>query len=118
MAMNSTQLKGVVLDQDKDIIIEKYNKGVEIHILADKYEVGVDTIARRLRDWGIKVKKGDYYRKKIIKKHWYRKFSKEFLAHRAEITKMNGNKIKYIKDINLSHDQRMIKNVLKHSYIK
>lgn len=118
MAMNSTQLKGVVLDKDKDIIIEKYNKGIKIHILADKYNVGVDTLCRRLRSWGVKVRKGDYYRKKVAKKHWYRKFSKEFLANRAEITRMNGSKIKYIKDVNISHDNRMIRNILKHSYIK
>ena len=118
MAMNSTQLKGVVLDRDKDIIIGKYNKGMKIHILANKYDIGVDTIARRLRRWGIKVRKGDYHRKVKIRKHWYRKFSKEFLAHRAEMTKMNGSKIKYIRDVNISHDQRMIRNILKHQYIK
>jgi hypothetical protein len=114
MAINRTQLKGIKIDKDKDRIIQKYNNGIKIHILADKYNVGVDTIARRLRNWGMKVNKGDYRRKVKIRKHWYRKFSKEFLANRAEITRMNHGKIKYIKDADISHSNNMIRNILKH----
>ena len=115
MVMNNIQLKGVKIDKDKEEIIQKYNNGTEIHILADKYNVGVDTIARRLRTWGMKVNKGDYRRKKKTRKHWYRKFSKKFLANRAEITKMNYGKIKYIKDVDISHGINMIRNILKHT---
>lgn len=114
MAMNNTQLKGIKIDKDKEEIIQKYNNGTKIHILADKYNVGVNTIARRLRSWGMKVKKGDYRRKAKIRKHWHRKFSKAFLANREEITRMNHGKIKYIKDVDISHGNNMVRNILKH----
>ena len=117
MAMNSTQFKGVIVDRNKKDIIEKYNRGIKINILADKYNVGVDTLCRRLRSWGVKVRKGDYRRKIKTKKHWYRKFSKEFLANRVEITKMNNDRIKCSSGVNKTSDQKLIRNILNRAFI-
>ena len=117
MAMNSLQLKGVILDQNKKVIIKRYNEGVGIHILAGEYNVGVDTICRRLRTWGEKVRKGDYHRKKKNRKHWYRKFSKEFIKNRAMLTKKYGNLIKYPKGFNKTSDQKLVRNILNRPII-
>ena len=117
MAMNSTQLKGIIVDHDKDVIIEKYNRGVEVHILADKYDVGVDTICRRLKFWRVKVRKGDYRRKIKVRKHWKRKYSEEFRLHRVENTNINNDKIRYSISINKMSDQKLIMNIINHPII-
>ena len=36
MAMNSLQLKGILVDKDKDSIIKRYKRGVLINIIAGK----------------------------------------------------------------------------------
>ena len=117
MAMNSLQLKGILVDKDKDSIIKRYKRGVLINIIAGKYNVGVDTIARRLRSWGVKVRKGDYHRDKTAHKHWYRKFSKNFIKNRAALSKRYGDKIRYPRDINRTSDQRLIRNILNKAFI-
>ena len=113
MAMNSTQLRGVTLDKNKKYIIKKYKKGIDISILASEFDVGVDTICRRLRTWGEKVRKGDYHKKIKNVKHWRRKFSKEFIINRMAITKKNNVNIKFVKTVNNTSDTRLIKNILK-----
>ena len=111
------QYKGIIVDRNKKDIIEKYNRGVKINILADRYDVGVDTLCRRLRFWGIKVRKGDYHRKRTTRKHWYRKFSKEFIKNRALLTKKYGNLIRYSKGMNKTSDQKLVRNILNKAFI-
>ena len=117
MAMNSTQLRGVTLDKNKKYIIKKYKKGTDISILASEFDVGVDTICRRLRTWGEKVRKGDYHKKIKNVKHWRRKFSKEFITNRMAITKKNNVNIKFVKTVNNTSDTRLIKNILNRAFI-
>ena len=117
---------GSKIRSQKDRIIKMQKEGIRILNIAKMYHVTENTMYKYFGRWGIRVIRCSKYEKREFKdkqkptkrKHWYRKFSKEFLAYRAEMTKMNGNKIKYIKDVNISHDQRMIRNILKHSYIK
>ena len=117
MAMNSTQLRGVTLDKNKKYIIKKYKKGIDISILASEFDVGVDTICRRLRTWGEKVRKGDYHKKIKNVKHWRRKFSKEFIINRMAITKKNNVSIKFVKTVNNASDGRLVRNILNRAFI-
>ena len=51
------------------------------------------------------------------RKHYKRKFSPEFLAHQAEITRLNEGKIKYIKFEHSTDDQKLISNILNRPII-
>ena len=117
MAMNCTQLKGVVVDRDKDKIIERYKKGVLISIIASKYNVGVDTVARRLRSWGIKVRKGDYHRKVKSIKYYKRIFSPGLRVKMAENSRINNMFIKSCKFEHATEDQRLVSNIINHPII-
>ena len=117
MAMNSTQFKGVLVDQDKDEIIERYKRRVLINIIASKYDVGVDTIAKRLRSWGIKVRKGDYHRKLKSIKYYKRIFSPELRVKMAENSRINNMFIKSCKFEHTTEDQRLVSNILNHPII-
>lgn len=117
MAMNSTQLKGVMVNKDKDVIIKKYKALTNIYALASEYDVCVDMLLRRLKKWGIKIKKGDFRKKPKKKGHWYRRFSEGFLTHRAENTKVNNNRIKYSNSKNKMNDRKLVGNILNHPII-
>ena len=113
MAMNNCQLKGVKVDENKNYITKKYISGTNIHILAKEFNVGTDTLCRRLKKWGVKIKKGDFKKKKTaVRQHWKRNFSKKFLEARAIRTQKYGDKVTHIKIKGKPHDERLIHNIL------
>jgi len=117
MAMNSTQLKGVMVDKNKDDIIEKYVAETEIHTLASEHDVGIDMLLKRLKKWGIKIRKGDFRHKPKKKGHYRRKFSPELQAKMRENTRINNRYCKYCEFVNKTYDQRLVRNILNHPII-
>ena len=91
----SCTLKGIKINEDKDSIIDRYNYGVGIHALADDYDIKIDTMCRRLKMWGVKIKRGDYKRRREVPKPFKMKKSSELLSQIAVNTMINNLKIKY-----------------------
>lgn len=112
MAMNGTQLKGVTVDQNKSKIIKSYKGGIKIHILADEYNIEIDTLCRRLKKWGVKLRKGDFKKKSQERIHFRRKFSPELQAKMRENTRVNNDYIKHCEFKHRSLDQRLIARIL------
>jgi len=105
-------------DTNKDNIIQKYSEGMSIANIAKLYNVAYSTIYFRLVKWGVKIRKhGGARRRRGTPARPKRKFSPEFLAHRAEITRLNKGKIKYIKFEHSTEDQRLIDNILNRPII-
>lgn len=117
MAINNCQLKGIKVDEKRNYIIEKYVSGIKIHILAEEFSIAVDTLCRKLKKWGIKIRKGDFKKKARERGHFRRKFSPELKVKMNENTRINNNHIVYCKFVNTSRDQRLIRNVLCRSII-
>ena len=117
MAMNSTQYKGVKVDEKKNYIIEKYVSGIKIYILAEEFNIAVDTLCRKLKKWGIKIRKGDFKKKARERGHFRRKFSPELQAKMRKNTQVNNNYIVYCKFVNTTRDQRLIRNIINHPII-
>lgn len=117
MAMNSTQLKGVEVDKNKEQIIEKYVSGVKIHTLAGEFNITTDTLCRRLKKWGIKLRIGDFRKKIHERKHWKRKFSKELLATRKALTEKFDNQVTYVEIKDNPQERRLISNILTRSFL-
>ncbi len=116
--MNSTKLKGVVVNRDKGKIIKGYKDGIEIHVLADEYNIEVDTLCRRLKKWGVKIRKGDYKRRIQKQERPKRKYSPELLAQRAINQKTNNKHIHYISfESQKTRDARLIHNILIKAYL-
>ena len=88
---------GLRIRRNKDNILAMYDKGDTLQVIADEYNVVVSTIHIHLRSWGVKVKRNIYRRRVKGANKYKRKFSKEFLANRAEMTARYGHKIKYFK---------------------
>lgn len=82
---------------NKANIIAMHNNGAVLQDIADEYNVAVSTIHMHLRRWGYKIKRKTYKRrvKGVVK--YKRKFSKEFLANRAEMTKKYGHMVKHFE---------------------
>ena len=87
------------IDDNKDQIIAKCNKGMPVYNIAELYGVANSTIYLRLVKWGVRINKYRGARGRRLGKpvKFKRKFSPEFLAHQAEITRLNEGKIKYIE---------------------
>ena len=106
------------IDDNKDNIIAKY-ESASTREVAELYGVAESTIYLRLVKWGVRIKKytGVKPRKIERPRRYKRKFSKEYLAHRAEITKLNEGKIKYIKFEGTTEDQRLVSSIIQHPII-
>ena len=103
------------IDSNRANIIAKYNEGMMIIDIAELYDVSKSIIYLRLVKWGIRIKKYTNARRRNIekpRKHYKRKFSPEFLAHQAEITRLNEGKIKYVKFEGTTEDQKLVSNIL------
>ena len=103
------------IDDNQANIIAKYNQDMPISEIAELYGVSHSVIYLRLVKWGIRIKKYATARRRRIekpRKHYKRKFSLEFLAHQAEITKLNEGKIKYVKFEGTTEDQKLVSNIL------
>ena len=103
------------IDDNQNNIIAKYNQDMPISEIAKLYDVSHSVIYLRLVKWGIRIKKyAAAKRRKVekLRRRYKRKFSPEFLAHQAEITKLNEDKIKYVKFEGTTEDQKLIRNIL------
>ena len=101
------------IDDNKENIIAKY-ESASTEEVAELYGVAESTIYLRLVKWGVRIKKytGVKPRKIERPRRYKRKFSPEFLAHQAEITRLNEGKIKYIEFEGTTEDQKLIRNIL------
>ena len=115
MKMNSIQLRGVGVDKNKESIIKKYNAGIEIYILAGKFNIRVNTLCRRLKKWGAKIRKGDYRKKAKKNYNLCRKFSPELQAKMKENTRINNKHIKFFNTVETGKDKFLVRNILKKS---
>ncbi len=103
---------------DKEKIIEMYDYyGIDILNIAEEYNILPGTMCKKLHDWGIKIRKGDYHRKVKTYKHEKIKISKELQAKRDYNTKVNNEKIKHINFKNTTEDQKLVENIIKHPII-
>ena len=116
---------GAKVRSQKDRIIKMQKEGMRILDIAKIYHVTESTMYKYFSRWGIQVMRSSKYEKREFKdkqkfkkrKHWKRKFSKEFLDNRAVITKANGSKIKYINTVNDARDAKLIRNILNKAFI-
>ncbi|MCK4329277.1 hypothetical protein KAX02_05490 [candidate division WOR-3 bacterium] len=107
------------IDDNKADIIQKCNEGMPVYDIAELYGVANSTIYLRLVKWGVRINKYRGARGRRLGKpvKFKRKFSPEFLAHQAEITRLNEGKIKYIEFERTTEDQRLIRNIIQHPII-
>jgi len=105
------------IDENKENIIEKYKQGMPINALSELYGVSKNMLYLRLVKWGVTLRryKGARQRKDdrpTARKHYKRAFSKAFLARQKENTRVNNERIKYIKFEHTTADQKLIDNLL------
>jgi len=114
-----SKLIGARIQSDKARITEMYESGVAVAVIADEYEVKVDTLCRRLLSWGIEIKSGDWHKKEECKR-FKQKFSSELMAKMKENTRINNDKkkgIQYVKFVRTTADQYLISNIINHPII-
>ena len=76
----SKNLTGRRIKAEKDIIIKMYNDDIPILDIAEEYGVVQTTIWRRLKNWGIKVKRKTRQHRRIKVNKFRRRFSLELKA--------------------------------------
>ena len=111
-----SQIIGARIQADRAMIIKMYADGVSIAKLADDYDVKVDTMCRRLRQWGEKIKSNDWH-KRDKRQRAKQQFSKELLVQRAVNTRINNDPkkgIQYVKFVRTTEDQRLVANIISH----
>lgn len=113
MKISDTQPKSAEADKNKESLIKRYNAGVGIQILAGELDVKPDTLCRRLKKWGVKIRRGDYKKKAITKQ--YRKFSPELQAKIRENTRINNRYVKFFNTVEAGNDKSLVRNILKKS---
>ena len=114
-----SKIIGARIQADRSTIIAMYADGVPIAKLASDYDVKVDTLCRRLRQWGEKIKRNDWH-KKVKGESSKRKFSPELLAKREVNTRTNNDPkkgIQYVNFTNTTEDQRLVANIISHAII-
>lgn len=97
--MMNKNLIGERIRIDKDKIIRQYVNGVDILILAKRYDVLTRTLCAHMRRWGVKIRQNDYRageRAKEQEPDCKMKVSPELLAQREFNTLINNKKIKGI----------------------
>jgi len=112
------RLVGARIKKEKDIIIKMYQSGEKcIAEIAGEYGVAESNIHRKLRKWGIPVKRGNY--KSRVSKYDMkeRKFSPELMAKIKENTLINNAKIKHVKFERSTEDQKLVDNILSRPII-
>jgi len=108
MSINLTNVK---IKDDKDRIIKMYEDNVGILNIAKEYGVVETTICRRLKKWGIQVKRKAYYRRNKKKKS-KREFSPELIAKIKENTRINNKYIKFYNTVETGKDKFLVRNIL------
>ena len=111
-----SKIIGARIQADRAIIILMYASGVPIAKLASNYDVKVDTLCRRLRQWGEKIKSNDWH-KKVKGKSPKQKFSPGLLARMKENTRVNNERIQYVSFTHTTEDQRLVANIISHAII-
>ena len=108
------------INKNRANIMTKYNEDMPIREIAKLYNVATSTIYIRLIKWGIKVKRQRSARRSNInrpRQHYKRKFSEEFLAHRAEIERLCEDKVKHIEFEGTTEDQLLVRNILSRVFL-
>jgi len=103
------------MKEDKDRIIKMYKDNIGILNIAKEYGVAETTICRRLKKWGIQVKRKAYYRRNKKKKS-KREFSPELKAKMKKNTQINDKKIKFFRTSETGNEKFLIKDILKGEY--
>jgi len=115
-----SKIIGARIQADKAIIIEMYANDISISNIAVDYDVKVDTICRRLRKWGVKIKSNDWHKKEKSKRI-EQKFSPELLAKMKENSRINNDKKKGIQYVKFGkatrRDQYLIHNIINRPVI-
>ena len=112
-----SKIIGARIQSDKAKIIEMYKSGIDILELADGCNVCVNTMCHRLHIWGVKIRDGDWHKKKYIPKQ---KFSPELMAKMKENSRINNDKkkgIQYVKFVRTTADQYLVSNIINHPII-
>jgi len=105
------------IKQDKEKIIEMYDYfGTDILDIAEEYTILPSTMCKHLHDWGVKIRKGDYTRERGTAK-FVMKRSKELQEKMAYNTKVNNEKIKYVKMVRATSDQELVDNIINRAII-
>ena len=104
------------INKDKQEIINMYNNDKSIVKIAKKYGVAATTIHRRLRKWGIEVKRRRNYEPRMTKYNMKKKeLSTEILAKIKENTRINNKYIKFYRTIDTEKDRFLVRNILRKS---
>ena len=112
----SNYLTNIIMKDEKDRIIKMYEDNVGILNIAKEYGVVETTICRRLKKWGIQVKRKAYYRRKKNKeKKFKREFSPELIAKMKENTRINNKYIKVFNTVETGKDKFLVRNILRRS---
>jgi len=111
--MNKNQT-GTIIQADKDKIIKMYRDNMRVKAIADKYGVVRSTIYFHLKNWGIPLERGAWNHHVKQRKHWKLSKSRELLARMAENSRINDEKIEYVKFKNTTEDQRLVVNIIDH----
>jgi len=110
----SKYLTNLGFEAEKERIIKMYKDNVGILNIAREYGVVETTICRRLKKWGIQVKRRAYYRRKKHKENkTKREFSPELLAKMKENTRINNQHIKFFDTVETGKDKFLVQNILK-----
>jgi len=107
----SNYLTNTIMKVDKDRIIKMYKDNVGILNIAKEYGVAETTICRRLKKWGIQVKRKAYYHRNKKKKS-KREFSPELKARIKENTRINNKYIKFFNTVKTGEDKFLVRNIL------
>jgi len=107
---------GAKVKADQVNIITAYEGGADIAELADEYNIRINTLCRKLRGWGVKVRRGDYKEKNVYVPY-KRKFSPELLAKMKENTRINNERIQYVSFVRTTEDQDLVSNIINHPII-
>ena len=86
-------LMGIKIRSQKIRIIKMQKEGVRILDIAKMYHVTESNMYKYFRRWGVRIIRCSKYEKREFedkqkptkRKHWYRKFSKEFIKNRAAL---------------------------------
>ena len=105
------------IDDNRENIIEKYKQDMQISEIAELYGVSRSIIYLRLVKWGVSIHKykGARRRKEervAVREHYKREFSKALLAKMKENTRINDERIVYVKFEHSTADQKLVDNIL------
>jgi len=106
------KMVGRRINKDKQEIINMYNNDKSIVKIAKIYGVAATTIHRRLRKWGIEVKRRRNYEPRMTNYNMKkRELSPEILAKIKENTRINDKYIKYYNTVETGNDRFLVRNI-------